>query len=302
MDKALLLDAALAIVLLLFLPLGLLRGAIREVFGLAGVLAGTILAASWGTNWGESLADLAGLRISHSRFVVQAGLVIGAVLVVGYLGPVAARIGRPSWRTRISGVVLAGINGALLATALISIWYENLSSTSTRADIEASRIGRVLSQEGDWVLLGASIVGLLLIPAALVAGRAGRNDAAEAVASPLSASVPGGKRRRLSGGGDDGKVEPSKRAFDPNSERFGADAPHAAHTMPIRSIDSGVVMSDRAVDPHWHQAQTGEWVEVARSVSTWPAAVTPRCPGCGENLARSDAFCPRCGRQRSAVS
>ena len=63
-------DLLLALIIVMFVPIGLWRGALREWIALAGIGLGAALAAEWSAPWGSDLADLYALDPRMARFAV----------------------------------------------------------------------------------------------------------------------------------------------------------------------------------------------------------------------------------------
>ncbi|MDP9355327.1 MAG: CvpA family protein, partial [Chloroflexota bacterium] len=114
MSSSLLLDGLLLLVVLLFIPIGLWRGGVREAIVAGGIVLGGALAGSWARPWGDDLASQLDLRPQTARFLVALAALLGATLCVGYAGGAALRPGAPGLLGRVAGGLLAGLNGLLL--------------------------------------------------------------------------------------------------------------------------------------------------------------------------------------------
>jgi membrane protein required for colicin V production len=139
------LDAFLLGVLALFALRGLARGFFRECFGLAGVVAGVALAATWGPQLARTLLPLVPER--QAAFVAAwAVCVLGAVVVAGLAGRIVERLARALFLgipSRLGGAVVGSVKGAaLLGVGLLAA--ERLVPSTTEA-VAASRLGPPLT-------------------------------------------------------------------------------------------------------------------------------------------------------------
>jgi hypothetical protein len=310
MSDALLLDILFGIIALLFIPIGFRRGVQREVFVAAGVLTGAQLSASWARPWGSDLALQIDVRTGIGQFTISAIFLIGATILLGYGGSAAIRPPEPTIWGRLAGAILAVTSGALLTGFLLRDIERFLTDPGTERTLEKSRIAWTLLRQFGWVLLGASCLMLLLIAVSVaLRNRQAKHD----LLSPVSTvpwepppPVPSARKPRLAWGADEGKVEPSARAFDPGNGRYGADVPSAHDTIPIAPVDAAAWSPDRA---RGLDRQTDDWMEIpTRQDSGWPARTggslpdrgALRCRGCGEALSPDDMFCPGCGRASGA--
>jgi uncharacterized membrane protein required for colicin V production len=297
MDDSMLLDVLFILIALLFLPIGFRRGIAREVFVTAGILAGATIAASWARPWGVDLADLVDARNGAGQVAVSTGFVIGGALVLGYAGAAAARLDESGIWGRITGAILAVINGALIAAFVLRDIERYLADDATNRSLAESRVADALLRDFGWVLIGMAAFVASVIAVSLIAGD--RRTPAQPVAAPTwqPAAATGGKRkRRLGWGRDDGKVEPQASGFDPTYGRYAADAPHYGENVPIAPVAPATWSMDRAQG----RPVGSEWLSVGQSARPEPPAEPAplRCLACGERLTSEDAFCPRCGRAR----
>ena len=110
-------DVLLAAVLLLFALRGLWRGFMREVFGLAGLLAGAVAAATWSTPLGDQISPQLHVTPAVAELIAGAVLVVGVVLVASLSGRLGRRLARAIWLGPVDrglGAVFGLAKGAAL--------------------------------------------------------------------------------------------------------------------------------------------------------------------------------------------
>lgn len=285
------LDILFLAIVALFVPIGFARGVVREVFVTAAVLAGATFATSWARPWGGDLADQTVIRVDLARFLVSTSMLVDSMVVFGYWAASVASPARPGFAARCAGAVLAAINGALVLAFLLRDVERFLADEGTRRSLAESRVASILLRDFGWAVAGSACVMFVTILVGTFIG----NRAERVSPRPPARTEPGvsGRRHRLRWGRDDGKVEPSSRGFDAATERYRADTPHHADTMPIAPVNPSAWSHDRP----YTGAGAGEWVDISTaSPGTITTTETQRCPGCGERTVFLDAFCPRCGR------
>lgn len=305
MTDSFVLDILFLVCALLLLPIGFRRGANREVFVTAGVLAGATLSNSWARPWGEDLADLANSGAGTGRFVVSAAFVVGATVLFGYLGAAAAGLERPELRGRFAGAVLAVINGAIFSAILLRSIEIYLSDPGTEHTLKESAIAWTLLRQFGWVVFGGAV--LMCVPIVFSIRSGDRSSLRAIDESPGDAKWTRnhrghfGRKRGL-GWGDDGKIEPVTNA----SGTGAGGASLLRDTMAAAPVDSSAWSMDRAGG---RPPGNGDWIRLASSGSPSQGPTTEirsgvrsgearrsYCTGCGELMRADDAFCPRCGR------
>src|SRR5918998_995500 len=120
MDVHLALDALLVFIILLFVPIGLWRGAVREAIVAAAILLGAALAGAWARPWGDDLATRTAFEAPTGRFVVAVAALVLCTVCLGYGGGAAWRGDQPGTFGRLIGGVLAALNGVLLIGFAVS--------------------------------------------------------------------------------------------------------------------------------------------------------------------------------------
>jgi membrane protein required for colicin V production len=145
-------DLLIAVVLVLFALRGLWRGFLREAFGLAGLLAGAVAAATWSRALGDQLAPHVGVKPVVAEILAGAGVFVGAVIVAALLGRLARRVAQAVWLgpvDRGAGVAFGFAKGAALV-GLGLMGVQRLAPGSAVAQLAAdSRAARPLVQLAD---------------------------------------------------------------------------------------------------------------------------------------------------------
>lgn len=157
------LDLPVAVVLIMFIPIGLWRGALREWVACAGIALGTLLADVAGTRWGEGFAKLANMDPKLGGFTVATGFFLVATLLIGYGGGVTLPY-RPdlSWLNRGLGALLGLGNGFLVIGGLLRLMQERLFDGRSNSPLHTAALAAFLIDTSvAWVYLGL-FVGLLL--------------------------------------------------------------------------------------------------------------------------------------------
>jgi hypothetical protein len=161
MVEALLLDFLIVVAILLLVPLGALRGGMREVCSAAGLLLGILIGEQWAQRWGSWIAETFTTSATGSAFVVAAVTAILIMIVVGY-GASSAFNYHPGPGGRMYGAVIAAINGTVLAGYLINGVALYINDGSYPDVVKDGWVSRGLSAGFDWVILGAAVLVVLL--------------------------------------------------------------------------------------------------------------------------------------------
>ncbi|HEX5506307.1 MAG TPA: CvpA family protein [Thermomicrobiales bacterium] len=158
------LDLLMALIIVMFIPIGLWRGALREWVALAGILLGAALAAEWAYPWGGDLANELLIDPKLARFAVGALLFLAVTLFIGY-GAGMALPYRPdlSWPNRLLGALLGLGNGALILSSALRIMQHNLFDDQASSPLLGSALAYVLIEQIGWVLLALTVVFFLTV-------------------------------------------------------------------------------------------------------------------------------------------
>lgn len=148
------LDLLMALILVMFVPIGLWRGALREWIALGGIVLGSALAAEWGYSWGADLAAGGAFEPHVARFAVGALLFLAVTLLVGYGAGLALPF-RPdlSWPNRLLGATLGAGNGLLILSGALRIMQRSLFDDATTSPLRSSALARFLIDDIGWALL-----------------------------------------------------------------------------------------------------------------------------------------------------
>lgn len=152
MLSSIVLDALLVLILLLMIPLGFLRGGLREMCTAAGVLFGILLASEWAGRWGGWIAGKLDTDAGGTRFLVSVAILVLAAGLLGY-GSSAAFSYRPGPGGRMYGAYIALFTGIIVAGYLINRVIELVYEGTAPDLIEKSFVARALSAGFGWVLL-----------------------------------------------------------------------------------------------------------------------------------------------------
>jgi hypothetical protein len=257
MLEALLLDALLTIAILLLIPLGVVRGGLREVCSSAGLLLGILLAQAWATRWGDTVADLLNVSEKGSRFTVAVLIVIAAAAIVGYGGSSAFSY-RPGPGGKMFGAAIAMINGIVVAGFVVNSVATYINDGEYPAVVHDGYLTQALSKGFDWVLLvSAAAVVILSLLGAIVREREPADDTwAQAGATtarrPAVRQVLPTKPYMAS---EPEKIEPVQAAADPAGPEY---AP-----VKIREVR------------HWEEQQPNTRTDsITGWQQTWPRSAT----------------------------
>lgn len=185
MFSSIVLDALLVVMLLMMIPLGFLRGGLREVCTSAGLLFGMLLANEWSATWGSWFAGRLDIQSGTARFLVSIVIVVLAGALLGYGGSAAFGY-RPGPGGRMYGAYIALFNGIVLAGYLINRVIESVYDGTAPSIIADGFVARALSNGFGWVLLVCAF-GVLV---ATVFGMFVRERPDEAAAYSYAPQVP----------------------------------------------------------------------------------------------------------------
>lgn len=162
------LDLLMAMVLIMFVPIGLWRGALREWLTLTGITLGLLLAGSWATPWGTEIATATGRDQNLTSFTVAIVFFLGSALIVGYGGGVTLPY-RPdlTGTNRFIGALLGLGNGTLILSGILQIMQQNLFSGRPESPLKTAGLAAFLIDSVGWVYLGLFAIFIGCIVAGL---------------------------------------------------------------------------------------------------------------------------------------
>lgn len=155
------LDLLMAFIVVMFIPIGLWRGALREWMALGGIMLASAFAAEWAVAGGDNLAAWASIDARVARFAVGSLAFIGVTLVVGYGSGVALPY-RPdlTWPNRLTGAALSLVNGLLILSGALRIMQRFLFDDARTSPLLTSLLANYLITSIGWTLL--ALVTLLV--------------------------------------------------------------------------------------------------------------------------------------------
>jgi membrane protein required for colicin V production len=141
------LDLVLVGLLVVAAVRGFFRGLLREVFGLAGLVAGLYLAGLHAEALAPQIAAALDVSVILAKLVAGVGIVLVAWIVGGLLGRVADRIARAVFLgplNRIAGIAAGTAKGAA-ALGLALVFVQRAAPESeVKVEIDRSPIARPL--------------------------------------------------------------------------------------------------------------------------------------------------------------
>lgn len=160
MLTSIVLDALLILIIIMMVPLGFLRGGLREVSTSAALLLGILMAGQWAGRWAEPLIDALDMGPDTAQFVVSIATVVVITGIVGYGGS-SAFSWRPGPGGRMYGAFLALMNAVVFIGFLINTYIATILDGQAPETIERSFVARAVSVGFEWVLL-IGTVGILV--------------------------------------------------------------------------------------------------------------------------------------------
>lgn len=152
MLSSIILDVLLLVILLTMIPLGFLRGGLRELCTASGILFGILLAHEWSQRWGDWLASRLDLDPGGTRFLVAVFIILMTAGFLGYGGSAAFSY-QPGPGGRMYGAYIALLNGIIFIGYLTNAVVDFVYDGSAPPMIEEGIIARALSIGFGWVLL-----------------------------------------------------------------------------------------------------------------------------------------------------
>jgi uncharacterized membrane protein required for colicin V production len=321
-ETSLLLDILLGLVILLFIPFGIRRGAAKEAMVSAGILLGATLADRFASRWGNVLALRFGLEPSVATFSTSLLLLFAGTFLLGYGGGAALGPSRPGTLSRLVGGLLAAFNAALLLSYLVAWIARDLRQG---AALDEGMISTALLHQADTLLLGAAGVLFVLTVLGWIINAMRARRQPHAVRSRPDAAMLARQRPVRIPPQDDEVYEPP---YEPiaRSGRFGqgvdATSPLSsgiaprpdAYAAPASNGHARFHADDtrqRNGDTHYPANDDTMWsawsapaptaTSSSETTSRWPVAAATgvtdddRCAVCRAQVGPRDVFCPECG-------
>lgn len=159
------LDLIMVLVLVMFIPIGLWRGALREWITCIGAVFGLLLADAAGTRWGDGFARLSNMDPQLAGFTVATGFFLATTLLIGYGGgitiPYRADL---SWTNRGIGAALSFGNGFLILGGLLHLMQGRLFDGRGNSPLHTATLAAFLIDSSvAWIYLGLFIILLLCV-------------------------------------------------------------------------------------------------------------------------------------------
>ena len=160
------LDLLIGLILVLFVPLGVWRGLLREALTTGGILLAAVVAGDWAPVWGPALTAQTGLTRPLALFLVAISLFLGVVLVIGYGSALLLPARAPGRWGRAAGGPLGLVNAALIVGYTLRFLQIHLYGNAPDSAIAQSSAAWFLANLVAVVFL---LPVLVLTPAIIVA-------------------------------------------------------------------------------------------------------------------------------------
>jgi uncharacterized membrane protein required for colicin V production len=329
-DTPLLLDILLGLVILLFVPFGIRRGASKEAVVSASIFLGATLAGRFATSWGQELSHRFNLQPATATFSVSTLLFFGCAIVLGYGGGAALGGARPGLLSRLVGGLLAAFNAALILSFLLG-WIDGQLRQGTV--LAAGTLSAALLRQSDLLLLaGTGILMVVTVVGWIVNAMRSRRLPRETHVGSSANALARQRPVRVAASADAGKYEPEPEQI----ARSGRFAPGLDATSPLpaaslskergswyddglgsglgnghrrgsfadessRAAGGASSAGDTTIWAPWNPEATDTAQPKGEESGRWPVSpavgVTDddRCAVCHARVGPRDVFCPECG-------
>lgn len=143
MDAVQVIDVAALAVIFVAAMVGLVKGLVRQVIELAGIIAAFVIAIVFAGWLAETLRLHTPLPYSPSMVVAFGLLLVGGIVASHFIAIAVQRIVRMTflgWFDRMCGAALGLVVGVILASLLVSAVLELPIPARTRGDIQSSHV------------------------------------------------------------------------------------------------------------------------------------------------------------------
>ena len=185
------LDLLIGLILVLFVPLGVWRGLLREALTTGGILLAAVVAGDWAPVWGPALTAQTGLTRPLAFFLVAISLFLGVVLVIGYGSALLLPTRAPGRWGRAAAGPLGLVNAALIVGYTLHFLQIHLYGNAPDSAIAQSSAAWFLANLVAVVfLLPVLVLTPAIVVAAIVRLIRSRRGQATARAAATTAVLP----------------------------------------------------------------------------------------------------------------
>ncbi len=182
MLTSLVLDALLVLIVIMMVPLGFLRGGLRELSTSAALLLGILMAGQWADRWSSALTRWSSMGDGAARFMMSILIVVVITGIVGYGGS-AAFSWKPGPGGRGYGAYLALLNALLFIGFIINTYIATIYGGRVPETIDRAFVAKAVSIGFEWVLL-AGTIGILIATVLGMLVRERGDEESPAIAGP----------------------------------------------------------------------------------------------------------------------
>lgn len=165
------LDILLIVLILLFAPIGFMRGPVKELLVTLGVVFGALLVEFWARPWGRDLDSYFDVGEDPGAFVVAMAFLMLVTFIGGYGSGTVLASWEHSTAARALGAGIAALNGILLVSFSLQYVRLFLLSDANEESLEESFVVRLLLDQTGWILLAAALVVVPVVFYALTTGK-----------------------------------------------------------------------------------------------------------------------------------
>lgn len=270
------------------MPIGAIRGGLREALFAASVLFGGVLASMKAASWGDRLAESFDVQVEWARFEAAIGVLIGSSLLLGLMGGALCDRRLPSLGGRALGAGLAAGNTLLLFSSGLQSYERFYREGVRQSPIEDSWVAVALIDRFDDLLLvgGASLAACILVGHGLhrIIG-VGYNTDLEPAVTWVQQSQRRSRSVRIPVSADEGKIEPeddaaterplppvpaprlrrTATAFESGDGLTSAEGPPRSYFSEDRRVPSRGATSDDRPDPGFDRSFLDQWLHAPTS-------------------------------------